>query len=316
VVSYDSYCQHPDEAPEEADWNGSLDRSSVGRMFRRREPDGGTRDIWGAHRRRVETAHGAHDEIASHPLGTAQSLEDLRGYRWPEPDWWSFDGLRADLATLNQPERYHIRFRLGSVFETAWSLYGFERFLFDLAAAPQLPRYIMERITEIHVANLRAALDAAGDGVDLVYFYDDVASQTGLLMRPEMYDAHLRPFHQRLIDEAARFRKPVMLHCCGAVFPLIPRLIDMGLRVLNPIQPRARDMAPENLARSFGGRLVFHGGIDIQELLPQGTLAQIQEEVARVAGLLGERGGYILAGSHHIQADTPVENILAMYSVE
>jgi uroporphyrinogen decarboxylase len=135
-------------------------------------------------------------------------------------------------------------------------------------------------------------------------------------MRPEMYDSHIRPFHQRLIDEAGRFGKPAMLHCCGAVFPLIPRLIDMGIRVLNPIQPRARDMTPENLARHFGGRLAFHGGIDIQELLPRGTPAQVQAEVARVARLLGEQGGYILAGSHHIQADTPVENILAMYTAD
>jgi uroporphyrinogen decarboxylase len=316
VVSYDSFCRHPDEPPDQVDWSGSLDRSSLGGMYRRREADGSTRDIWGAHRRRVETGQAAHDEFVSHPLGNARSLEDLQGYRWPDPSWWNFDGLRAEIDALNQPERYHIRFRVGSVFETAWSLCGFERFLFDLAAAPQLPRYVMERITEVHLANLRGALAAAGDRIDLVYFYDDVATQTGLLIGPAMYDSHIRPFHQRLIDEAARQGKPVMLHCCGAVFPLISRFIDMGLRVLNPIQPRARGMAPENLVRNFGGRLAFHGGIDIQELLPGGTPAQVRAEAARVGGLLGERGGYILAGSHHIQADTPVENILAMYSVD
>ena len=130
-----------------------------------------------------------------------------------------------------------------------------------------------------------------------------------------MYDLHLRPFHQQLIDVAVQFGKPVMLHSCGGVFPLIPRLIDMGVNILNPIQPRARGMEPENLARQFGGRLAFHGGIDIQELLPRGTPSQVNAETARAAELLGRSGGYILASAHHIQADTPVENVLAMYDV-
>ncbi len=313
VVSYDTYCSHPDLPPQSVDPQASLERSSVGGMWRRWEADGSNRDIWGAHRRRVAAAQGAHEEFASYPLADAQSLDDLRRYRWPTPDWWRFDPLRADIAALNRPEVYNVRFRVGSIFETAWSLYGFERFLCDLAAEPELPRYIMERITEVHAANLRAALRAAGDVLDIVYFYDDFASQTGLLIRPEMYDLYVRPFHQQLIDIAAQFGKPVMLHSCGAVFPLIPRLIDMGISILNPIQPRARGMAAENLARAFGGRLAFHGGIDIQELLPRGTPPQVKAEAARVAQLLGGNGGYILAGAHHIQADTPVENVLAMY---
>ena len=183
----------------------------------------------------------------------------------------------------------------------------------DLAAEPELPRYIMERITEVHAANLRAALRAAGDVLDIVYFYDDFASQTGLLIRPEMYDLYVRPFHQQLIDIAAQFGKPVMLHSCGAVFPLIPRLIDMGISILNPIQPRARGMAAENLRPRFRRP----AGISRRHRHP-GTAAprhapQVKAEAARVAHLLGGNGGYMLAGAHHIQADTPVENVLAMY---
>jgi uroporphyrinogen decarboxylase len=297
------------------DPQASLERSSLGGMWRRWDADGSNRDIWGAQRRRVAAAHGAYEELASYPLGDARSLDELRRYRWPTPDWWCFDSLRADIAALNRPETYSIRFRAGSIFETAWSLYGFERFLCDLAADPVLPRYIMERITEVHTANLRAVLRAAGDLLDVIYFYDDFASQTGLLLGPETYDRHLRPFHQRLIDIAAQSGKPVMLHSCGAVAPLIPRLIEMGVNILNPIQPRARGMEPEQLARAFGGRLAFHGGIDIQELLPRSTPSQVKAEAARVAEVLGDNGGYILASAHHIQADTPVENVLAMYDV-
>jgi uroporphyrinogen decarboxylase len=116
-----------------------------------------------------------------------------------------------------------------------------------------------------------------------------------------------------LIHLAAQHRKPVMFHCCGSVHPLVPRLIEMGLRILNPIQPGARNMEPERLAADFGGQLVFHGGIDVQRFLPQATPDEVRAEVARVASILGRNGGYIVSGSHHLQADTPLENVLAMY---
>jgi len=104
------------------------------------------------------------------------------------------------------------------------------------------------------------------------------------------------------------------MHSCGAVYPLIPRFIDMGLGILNPVQPTARDMNPEKLAAEFGGRLAFHGGIDVQGFLPGATPAEVKAKVRETCELLGRNGGYIMSGSHHIQADTPIENVLAMYS--
>jgi uroporphyrinogen decarboxylase len=334
VVSYDSFCRSPEVAAEQVDMDASQERSSVGGMWRRVEPDGSNRDIWGAHRARVANAFGVLEQFVSFPLQSAQSVEDLKRYRWPAPDWWDFRPIRAAIAELNRRPgsretdpplppgegrgeivgtRYHIRYRLGSVFETAWSLYGFERMLMDLAASPAMPAYVMERIAEVHLENLHVVLETTGDLIDLVYFYDDVASQEGLLMSPALYEQRLQPFHQRIIDLASRYGKPVMMHSCGSVYRLIPRLIDMGLAVLNPIQPSARWMEPERLAAEFGGRLAFHGGIDVQQFLPRATPSEVRDKVARTCEVLGHSGGYILAGSHHIQADTPIENVLAVY---
>ncbi len=293
VVSYDAFCRPP-----------------------RVEPDGSQRDIWGAHRRPVASPFGTLDQFASFPLASARDLGDLRRYPWPRPEWWDFRGLPAAIAALNGGERYHIRYRVGSVFENAWSLYGFERMLLDLAADPSLPVYVMERIAEVHLANLRAALAAAGDSIDLVYFYDDLASQEGLLMSPRLYERHIAPSHARIIELAREHGKPVMMHCCGAVRPLIPRLIDMGLAVLNPVQTSARGMDPQALAAEFGGRLAFHGGIDVQRFLPRATPEEVRGKVARTCEALGRSGGYILSGSHHFQADIPIENVLAMYGVD
>jgi uroporphyrinogen decarboxylase len=239
------------------------------------------------------------------------TLDAVHTYRFPEPDWWGFTPLPGLIQAMQAETRYCIRYRVGSVFETAWSLFGFERFLTELAGGSPIPGYAMERISEVHAANLERVLELAGDRIDMVYYYDDLATQIGLLMSPAMYARHVQPFHRRLIDVAHRHGKPVMVHSCGAVARLIPALIDMGVAILNPVQPLARGMDPETLAREFRGRIVFHGGIDAQRLLPQASAEEVRRQARRVAELLGP--GYIRAGSHHIQADTPVGNILAMY---
>jgi len=314
IISYDSFCEPPGISNDEIDLNASSERSSIGGMWRRTEPDRSNRDIWGAHRKKVRTAWGLLDQLASFPLQEAKSLADLKRYRWPQPDWWNFQHLRQTIENLDESETYHIRYRVGSVFETAWSLYGFERFLLDLTSNRALPVYIMERIAEVHVENLRRVLEIAGDLIDMVYFYDDVSSQEGLLMSPATYRREIQPFHERLIELAKKHRKPVMLHCCGSVYPLIDHFITLGVNVLNPIQPSARDMQPAKLAQEFGGRIAFHGGIDVEHLLPHATCQEVQDIVGYTRELLGSKGGYILSGSHHIPAEVSVENVLAMYA--
>lgn len=314
VVSYDSFCRPPEGSHGPVDMEASQERSSVGGMWRRVEPDGSTLDIWGARRRKVANAYGHLDQLVSYALESAVSMEDLRRHPWPNPDWWDFSGLRRSIEDLNSAAGHSIRFRVGSVFETAWSLCNLEKFLVDLVMDPDRPMYVMERITEVHLANLLTVLETAGDLIDIVYYYDDLASQESLLMSPDMYDRFIRPFHEKIIGLAKRFGKHVMMHSCGAVYPLIPRFIDMGLDILNPVQPTARDMAPAKLAAEFGGRLVFHGGIDVQKFLPSATPAEVKAKVEETCGILGGKGGYIMSGSHHLQADTPIENVLAMYA--
>jgi uroporphyrinogen decarboxylase len=314
IVSYDSFCRPPEGTQAAVDMEASQERSSVGGMWRRVEPDGSTLDIWGARRKKTANAYGHLDQLVSYPLESARSIEDLKRHPWPVPDWWDFSGLRRSIENLNAAAGYSIRYRVGSVFETAWSLVNLEKFLVDLVMDPERPVYVMERIAEVHLSNLLTVLETAGDLIDIVYFYDDLASQDSLLMSPDMYDRFIRPFHEKIIGLAKRFGKHAMMHSCGAVYPLIPRFIDMGLDILNPVQPAARDMAPEKLAAEFGGRLVFHGGIDVQKFLPSATPDEVKAKVGETCRILGENGGYIMSGSHHLQADTPVENVLAMYS--
>jgi uroporphyrinogen decarboxylase len=149
----------------------------------------------------------------------------------------------------------------------------------------------------------------------MVYIYDDLASNAGLLLSQEMWEEFIRPCHARLIEVARAAGKQVMFHSDGAMHALVDRLIELGVDVLNPIQPNVVDMEPERLKRDFGDRLCFHGGIDIVGVLPRGTPAEVQAEARRVIAALSPGGGYVMASSHHIQSDTPIANVHALYDL-
>lgn len=316
IFSYDMFCQPPERAlaPGAAvNWWDTLLRSTPNRMWRQFLPDGTLRDIWGVHFKVEQHQFGRYEGHASYPLAEANSVAELQAYGWPEPDWWDFAELPAMIDRLQQDGPFHVRFRLGSFFEQAWALCGLEKFMMDLVINPALPAYIMDRIVEIHLANLETVLNLAGDRLDMIYTYDDVATQKSLLISPQLWRELVKPRHQKILDLVHRRGQTAMYHCDGAIAPLIPELLDMGVDVLNPIQTDSPGMEPVALKEKFGRRLTFHGGIDIIKTLPQGTIAQVQQEVKARIEILGQDGGYIMCSSHHIQPDTPLANVLAMY---
>ena len=318
LLAYDQFCCPPDtilRPGARVEWWDVLTRSTPNRMWRQRLPDGRLYDIWGRPINIVEHASGAYEEAAGWLFQSATSVEEIKDHLWPEPDWWDFSPLPAVIRQLDDYQEYHLRYRIGSVFESAWQLRGMQEFLMDLALKPEIPAYLMDRLTEIHVENTWRVLELAGDRLDMVYFYDDVATQNSLMISPEMWKKLVRPCHVKLIELAKAYNLPVMYHCDGAIYPLISELIEMGIDLLNPIQPDAKQMEPARLKREFGDRLSFHGGIDIIKTLPRGSVDDVTAEVRERVRVIGENGGYILASSHHIQPDTPIENVVAMYDV-
>lgn len=319
VVSSDMFVQCPPSALRpgaKVDWWGSANRSTPNRMWRQVCPDGVVADIWGVAARRTQDGVSTRESYTEFPLAAAQSLGDLRSFAWPRPQWWDFSDVPLLLDRLRAASGdVHIRYRIGSIFEIAWQLCGMEKFLTDMLTEPELPCYVMDRLTELHVENTRRFLQQAGGRVDMIYFYDDVATSQSLMLPPAVWRERIRPRHQKLIDVARSFGAKVMYHCDGAIAPLIPELIDMGIDVLNPIQTDVPGMDPATLKEQHGGRLCFHGGVSIVDVLPKGTPQSVAAEVARLGNLLNKGGGYILASSHHIQADTPIDNILAMYDL-
>lgn len=319
VLSYDMFCDPPDSFVRPGavvtQFDEVLGRSSPNRMWRQKLPDGTFINIWGHHSQIVNHATGAYAEFASYPLQNAASLADIKSYNWPNPDWWDFSPLPEVIAHLDRYKPLHIRFRIGSIFEIGWQLRGMREFLEDLALQPEIPMYIMERLTEIYIENTQRVLDLAGDRLDMVFMYDDVAIQNSLMISRKMWRKMVKPLHARIFEVAKSRHIPIMYHCDGAIYPLIEELIEIGVDLLNPVQADAKGMDPQRLKDEFGDRLSFHGGIDIIKTLPRGTIEDVQNEVRERIRVLGKNGGYVMSSSHHIQPDTPIENALAMYDI-
>lgn len=274
--------------------------------------DGSFLEPKGTHRKIVHNQFGSYEEYASFPLSNAQSEEDLAKFNWPQVEWWDIEHLSEKIGDLHT--RYYIKIETGGLFELAWALRGYERFLVDLIMSPEIVHGIMSKITDFYCAYIERVLTWSGDKIDMVYTYDDIAGQSNLLISPSMWEEFIKPYHVKLNKVIKNYGKTIMYHSCGAVSPMIERLMELPIDVLNPLQPLAKGMEDIELIKErFGRKISFHGGIDIQYLLPHGTREELMKEAERRIRILGDNGGYILASAHYIQADTPVEQIFALY---
>lgn len=278
-------------------------------------PDGSYFDEMGVHRRLVKNGYCSYEEYASSPLGFVKEIKDFERYtNWPDASAFDWEHFSQDIG--DRHEKRYIKLHAGGLFEYAWALRGYEQYMMDMALSPEIPHYIMGKLCDYWCDFIQNAMAAAGDKIDLVYTYDDIAAQSALLMSPDMLEEFIYPYHRRLNALIKSYGKKIMFHSCGAVVPEIRKLAELPIDVLNPLQPKAKDMDFEMLKRFWGDRLCFHGGICLQETLPKGTPEQVRDEVKRAISILGKDGGYIMTSAHYIQNDTPIENILALYDVK
>lgn len=280
--------------------------------------DGSFYNVWGSVRKIVKNAYSEYEEYASFPLAEAETVSEIEQYeKWPESSFWNWRSLHQAVKSANRLEPRHIRYDIGGIFESAWALYGLDNFLMALYEKPEIPQAIMDCYTDIFISNFRAAMAEAGDSIDMVYTYDDVAVQDGLLMSPDMWRRFILPFHQKLNKVIKEYDVKLIYHSCGSVIPLVDAFRDeMHIDVLNPLQPAAKGMDMNMIKKRWGDSLAFHGGGDLQKTLPFGNVNDVRSEVDFLCRTLGTGGGYICTSAHYIQADVPLENILAFYSTD
>ncbi len=276
---------------------------------------GAVRDIWGVERQFVESGQAHYLEVSQYPLADVQNVAEVDAYRWPDPTVYDFDEVARQAEAAGEHYVINVGHRLNrtSVLKCAMYLRGMDVFLMDLALRPALAQAIIKQVTDYYLGHNQLIFAAARGLVDAFLLGDDFGTQDGLLVGLDCWREFFAPSLREFAQQARSFGLTVIMHSCGAVRALIDDLIELGVQVLNPVQVRAAGMEIEGLKRDFGERIAFYGGIDIQETLPRGTVEHVEEEVGRTIEVLGAGGGYILAPTHNIQADTPTENVLAVY---
>lgn len=253
------------------------------------------------------------DEAIYGPLEDAQRETDILNHRWPTPADFDFSLLHEECDT--HAKRVLIGGLWTGIMGDAYRLYGFQHFLTDMGMNPQMISTLIDKLTDVYLELNEALFSELKDKLDIWFFGNDFGSQNGLLFSPRMFRKFFLGNIKRLTTLAHSYGLKVMMHSCGSISKIMPELIEAGVDILDPIQVTAKDMEPELLADKFGGKIVFHGGIDTQQVLPSTTPEEVREHALYVTQTLGRKGGYIFAPSQILGSDIPIENILAMYAV-
>ena len=274
------------------------------------ERDGIRQNMWGERWARANTPWGENWEHIDGALAEASSLTEIEAFPWPTCDQVDYSGLGEQ---CDRYQGYAIAYGNADIFERPALVRGLENMLCDTAVNPEWVEYLTRVFLDFFVEDFIRTMEATGGRIDIYYAMTDLGTQSWLFLGLDTFDRFIAPSIRTLADLVHREGVKFMFHSCGAVRDAIPGLIALGVDILNPIQPAADGMEPEGLKRDFGDRLCFHGGIDIQYLLPLESADAVRAEVRRRVSILGDGGGYILAPSHNLQQDISTENILAMY---
>jgi uroporphyrinogen decarboxylase len=264
-------------------------------------------DEWGVWHRQGDFHHFAQMQP------TLRGMEDfgrLQGYPWPDLDQpYRWEGVRECVTSL-QARGLAVVGYAGSVFERSWYLRGMEDLMLDMIAAPQVAHWLFERTAALQQY---AAAQFARAGVDIVITGDDVAGQNGMLMKVEMWREFLKPRLAATVRAVKQIRPETFCfyHSDGNVEAIIPELIEIGVDILNPVQPECMD--PVVIKGRYGDRLSFWGTVSVQRTMPFGTPDEVRAEVRARVGEVARGGGLILAPAHVLGPETPWENIVAFF---
>jgi len=268
-------------------------------------------EIWGVREETIETGHGKIYSQREFPLSRAKDVEDLKNYSWPDPDWFDYSTVRRQLEEWSN---FAIVCSGCSIFQHPGFVRGMAELMMDMIKAPEMADFIFDRFTNFYYEYYRRIFENAGDIIDIFRIADDLGGQNDLLLSPQMIEHFLFPRLKRFIELAKDYHIKVLFHSDGNIHELIPRLIELGIDILDPLQPEARDMNPGWIKSEFGNQLCFMGGISVQNVLSTGTAQDVKEEVKTRISQLATEGGYILSPGHPVlQVDVPLENILVMY---
>lgn len=293
-----------------------VDFRQVGPLYRgpKLHPDvpGRKVDLWGAHCRWVDHEAGGYWDFCDWPLREA-TLEQIEAWPLPHPDHYDYSAIAA------QCERYPDGFIVaghagtGDIINSNSMLRTMEQILVDLATDEPAGLRLIDRRLAVMLDVTRRTLQAARGKIDMLWLGEDLGTQIGPMISLDLFRKHIRPRHQLFVDLAKEHGIPVMMHSCGSSSWAFDDFIEMGINVVDTLQPDARDMAPAYLKQRYGDRLCFHGMISTAGPLTYGTAEQVADSVLQTLKVMMPGSGYMLAPTHQIQSNSPTENVLSMY---
>ncbi len=273
---------------------------------------GRTVDMWGTRRRWVEHEAGGYWDFCDWPLKDA-TLEEIEAWPVPDPDDFDYSSI------ARQCEQFKDYFIVaggagtGDIINSNSMLRTMEQILVDLAIDEPAGLRLIDRRTGVMVETTRRTLEAGAGKIDMLWIGEDLGTQIGPMISLDLFRRHIRPRHQLFVDLAKQWGIPVMIHSCGSSSWAFDDFVEMGISVVDTLQPEAKDMAPAYLKQRYGDRLAFHGMISTAGPLAYGTAQEVIDNVRETLKVMMPGGGYMLAPTHQIQSNSPVENVLAMY---
>lgn len=241
------------------------------------------------------------------PLRNATSLNEIEQYPFLDLKHMDSSHFESDVKKARNEKTVSFS-SLGSIYEAAWMIRGYEPFLMDMIAEPENCEFILDKMCDTWEW---LAVIAAKAGVDLLVCGDDVANQNNLMFSKDLWRKFIKSRWARVFSAAKAINPKIQIkyHSDGNVEEIIPELIDIGVTILNPCQPECMDLTA--IKKKYGKNIVFDGTIGTQTTLPFGTPNDVYNEVKRVKKDLGYDGGIIIAPSHKIEPEVTVENVLA-----
>lgn len=271
-------------------------------------------DEWGVGYTQVtNSAQGTYWEATDLALARLNKMDEVERYPWPNPDNYDYSVIPAQIERSSDYAICLGDAGIPDIINGVGRGRGMEQVLVDIITEDEIGIAIIDKRIDFYYQYLKRGLEAGGGRIDILCLGEDLGSQKGPTMSPDIFDRFFRPRIQKFYDLGHSYGAKVMMHSCGSTRLLQPRLIEMGLDILDAVQPEPYGMDPEELKAEFGDRLTYSGMISTQQTLPHGSEEQCRQEARHRLDVIGRGGGYIFAPAHCIQPDTPLENVLAIY---
>jgi len=272
-------------------------------------------DEWGLTHRIM----GGYYDMHGAPLGEDLTRDKIDSFPWPDPyDPVRMEGVKEEVEDLFNNTNYSIvahRPVYGNLWEFARLMVGMENALMMTVLDLDLFDYLIGKIAEVLDGFYESFLGVVGPYVDVVEMAEDLGTNSGPMFDPSVYTKVIKPRHKRSIEMYNKLapNAKVMLHCDGAIRKFMPDLIDAGFDILNPIEGHLPGMDPVDLKMDFGNEMTFQGGVDVKNVLNNGTIEDVKKEVRLRIEQMAVGGGYVLAPAHNFSNDIPLENMLAFF---